>query len=301
MSGMCLPNFVVVGAPKSGTTSLFYYLKQHPDVWLPEKKELHYFSFPYLAANAAGPGDQVVLSSLCANLESYQACYAGCEGVVRVGDFSPSYLYFSQCAEAIAEALGIVKIIIMLRNPTDKAYSQYMHLIRENRERLSFGEALKQERARQQSGWSDIWRYAESSLYAERVQKYGEVFGRENLKVIVFEEFVRDTQRSVSEVCEFLGLSVMRELDTSKQYNRTGNPRSKIVSSFFSRDSTVKILAKKAMPESIRIKLRNFLVDLNTGKKPGMEGDEKAYLDDYFAQDIEELERWLDRSLPWNK
>ena len=69
------PNFVVIGAPKSGTTSLFHYLKQHPDVYLPVRKELHYFSYRLLAENVSGPLDDVVLPSLCATEDAYRAHY----------------------------------------------------------------------------------------------------------------------------------------------------------------------------------------------------------------------------------
>ena len=137
-----LPNFVVAGVPKSGTTSLYFYLRQHPAIYLPSKKELHYFSYPYLASNTGGPGDADILKSLCASRHSYEDHYQFSGNKKAVGEISPSYFYYSGSADRIRRALGNVKIILMLRNPVDKAYSQYMHQVRNNLETLSFEAAL---------------------------------------------------------------------------------------------------------------------------------------------------------------
>ena len=118
-----LPSTVIIGAPRSGTTSLFFYVKQHPDIFLPVRKELHYFSYDLLKENVDGPGDQGALASLCATREEYEAHYASVRAEKVIGEVSPSYLYFSQVSERIRSELGEVKIIALLRNPVDKAFS----------------------------------------------------------------------------------------------------------------------------------------------------------------------------------
>ena len=155
-----LPNFIVIGAPKSGTTSLFYYLGQHPDIYLPVRKELHFFSYEELSKRNHGPGDAEIVGNLCATYEQYVAHYRDVKTERAIGEVSPSYLYYSASAERIYSMLGSIKIIAILRNPIDKAYSQYMHLKRDGREDLDFTHALREECRRQGMGWSDIWYYA---------------------------------------------------------------------------------------------------------------------------------------------
>ena len=98
---MRLPNFLIVGAAKSGTTSLHYYLKQHPDIYLPAKKELHYFAWAYMLRFSGGPGDRNVLSHICRTKEEYESFYTKAITQSAVGEISPSYLVFSEVSHRI--------------------------------------------------------------------------------------------------------------------------------------------------------------------------------------------------------
>ncbi len=296
---MRLPNFIVIGAPKSGTTSLFYYLKQHTEVYLPEKKELHYFSYDLLYKNAKGPGDATTIKAICGTRKEYESYYADSKNRKTIGEFSPSYLYFSEVSERIKKELGPVKIIAILRNPVEKAHSQYMHQIRDNHETLGFNEALNEEENRKKKGWSDIWRYAESSLYSERVKKYISVFGKENVKVILFEDFVIDPASVLKETSSFLGIDPGFPFDTMKVYNRTGNPKSRAVADFFSKPNYLKAIAKKLIPDRVRIPMRLALLDLNTGKKDSMDREAERHLKEYFRKDVSELSKTLGKELNW--
>ncbi|GAB64079.1 MAG: sulfotransferase [Candidatus Jettenia sp.] len=296
---MRLPNFIIIGAPKSGTTSLFYYLKQHSDIYLPVRKELHYFSYECLEKNINGPGDKVTLSSLCATKKEYKSHYEAVKNERMIGDVSPSYLYFSNISEKIFSELGQIKIVTILRNPVEKAYSQYMHLVRDNHEILSFYDALMAERERMELGWSDIWRYAESSLYTERVKKYISVFGRDNIKILLFEDLVDDPEKVMRELFEFLRVDTNFCCDTSKVYNKTGKPKSSLISNYFSKPNFLKTIAKKIIPEKIRIPIRLTMMNINTGKKPLMDSMSKKYLVEYFRNDVIQLEKLTGRQLNW--
>ena len=143
-----LPNFVVIGAPKCGTTSLFYYLQRHPEVYLPVRKELHFFTFEEHSAQARGPGDDNVLANLCSTWPEYLSHYVDVGDEPAVGEVSPSYLASAAACPRIRERLGPVKILAILRDPVQKAFSQYLHLVHEGRETLSFVEALRAEEQR---------------------------------------------------------------------------------------------------------------------------------------------------------
>lgn len=294
-----LPNFVIIGAPKSGTTSLFYYLKQHPDIFLPVRKELHYFSYGLLAENAKGPGDANTLKSLCATKEQYREHYAGAKNQKAVGEASPSYLYYSEVAEKIHAELDAPKIIAILRNPVEKAFSQYSHLIRDQRENLIFFEALKAENERRRAGWSDFWRYAESSLYSERIGRYLSLFGKEKVKVLLFDDLVSDPDSVMTRLFEFLEVRDDVRCNTGTVYNPSGDSKSKLISNFFTKPNTLKNWAKRIIPESMRIRMRLRILSLNTKKKRQIDDKSRKYLLEYFRKDILALEELLDRKTNW--
>lgn len=294
-----LPNALVIGAPRSGTTSLFFYLKQHPEIYLPVRKELHYFSYQFLSLNQNGPGDSDALLPLCSNQEDYRAFYNGVRHEPVIVEVSPSYLYYSQVRYKIMEELGTVKIIAILRNPIDKAYSQYMHLVRLNLEKLSFFEALEMESERRRAGWGDIWRYAESSLYVERVKAYQETFGHDNVKILLFEDLAMKPVAVMVDLFNFLSVNPAFEPDVSRVYNRSGRPRSTTISHFFARENLLKSVLKKVIPERIRVPLRLAILSANSGEKGSVDEESYAYLRAYFQEDVAALERLLGRSTGW--
>ena len=127
-----MPNFLIVGAAKSGTTSLYAYLKQHPDIFMPEWKELSFFS-----------GDEYTPLHKVKKPRYYRTVFAGAKNESAIGEASTSYLYDQTAAAAIKAKLGNIKIIIVLRDPVSMSYSLYSHQVRKEGETAdSFEEAL---------------------------------------------------------------------------------------------------------------------------------------------------------------
>jgi hypothetical protein len=296
---MRLPNFVIIGAPKSGTTSLYYYLYQHPDVYLPKRKELHYFSYEYMKLLTAGPGDKHILTPLCARRQEYEKHYRSVGSQRAVGDVSPSYLYFSEVSARINTELKRPKIIIVLRDPIEKAYSQYMHLVRDNREPLEFYDALMAEQQRMREGWAALWRYAESSLYAERIKRYLHVFGEDQVKIFLFEDLSKSPHVLMSELFHFLGVDTSFRPNTSTVHHRSGKPKSKLLADFIAKPNVMTTLARKLLPESVRTPVRLALLNMNTGDKGKMEEKAREYLQEYFAHDAGEVEKIVGKRLHW--
>jgi hypothetical protein len=296
---MHLPDFVVIGAPKCGTTSLHRYLAGHPDVYLPLQKELHFFAHPHISRCTNGPGDRDVLARIPATFDEYAKHYADDGGRRVAGEISTSYLYFDDVADDIRRRLGNVKIVAMIRNPVHKAHSQYMHLVRDNRETLQFYDALLAEDGRRREGWSDFWRYAESCLYAERLRTYLRVFGPDNVKVIVFEEFFSDTDRAMRDLLGFLGVRADVVLDTSEVHHRSGKPRSKTLASVLGKRSPVSRAARALLPRPLTDAVQRRLWALNTGSKDPIDPASRTYLEDYCRQDVAKVESLLGREVGW--
>jgi hypothetical protein len=295
-----LPNFVIIGAAKCGTTSLFQYLKQHHDVYLPVKKELHYFTYDHLSRNAGGPSGSRALDFACATREEYESHYREAASHVAIGEVSPSYFYFSEVSERIATELGRPKIVATLRDPVQKAYSQYMHLVRDNLETLPFFDALMAEQERIAAGWPAMWRYAESSLYADRIRKYLDVFGEDSVKIILFEELSKDPRRVLDDLSDFLKIASHEGIDTSRVYNRSGQPRSRFLADVLARQNPVTAAARRWLPEELRDRVKHAMLNLNTGRKETIDDRSRSYLREYFAGDLRELEGILGRRLSWS-
>lgn len=195
------PDFLIVGAPKCATTSLFHYLGQHPQVYTPVVKEPHYFRSP--------PGFHAP------TVEHYFALFADKQEGQVAGEASTSYLFEEEAPQRIKALLGPVKIIALLRNPADRAFSHWQYNVNRGLEPLSFAEALAAEKERMASpcalpinrgGYPSTFFYFHVGLYYHQVKRYLEMFGRERVYVGIFEYFVRDPALHCQEIFRFLGI-----------------------------------------------------------------------------------------------
>jgi|10_taG_2_1085330.scaffolds.fasta_scaffold51589_2 Sulfotransferase domain len=289
------PNFLVVGVPKGGTSSLFNYLKQHPEIYLPEQKELHYFSFEELKKNLNGPGDKLAFSSVLRSYDAYTSLYNNIEGESKFGDVSPSYLFFSKSViPAIKEKLGNqVKIIISLRDPIERSYSNFLHQKRLMHESLSFDQALQQEKKRKEKGFGDFWRYSEHSFYYEKCQAYIKAFGAENVKIVLFEDIKERPEGLLTELFDFLGVDKSFKAENLNViYNKGGVYKKDGLTSFLLKPSFLKSMVLKYGGSFIAKKYKGFkqgVLERNTLEKPKIEKNTLNYLKKLFKEDVQNL------------
>ena len=189
-----LPNLIVGGAQKCGTTSLHQFLKSHPDIFFPESpQEIHYFDID---------------ENYRRGLDHYRDFFRDQDGQKIIGQTSPLYLYESKVAERIHRDLDAVKFIFILRNPVERAYSHYWHEIRYGYETKSFEEALKLESIRVAKDFAcrRHFSYVGRGFYAEQLQRFYSLFPRHDILVIKFEEFLRKRERVADQCARFLGI-----------------------------------------------------------------------------------------------
>ena len=288
-----MPNFFVAGAARSGTTSLDRYLSQHPEIFLTPRKGTLFFASEHFPRT--GPGDEAINRKVMRDTAEYAQLFAGVAGAKAIGESSPFYLCLPGTAERIAQAVPHARILIILREPAARAYSSYMLLVRDGRETLSFEEGLRREAARKQQGWEPMWWYKELGLYASQLQRYLEVFGREQVKVLLYEEFSARPQQALREVFAFLGVQQDVVVDTSVRYNVAGVPRSRRLNTLL-----YHFFIDKATPFARHIKPalawkvmgRFFLQPV-----PRMDPQTQAQLQAYFAEDVGKLEEVLQQDL----
>jgi hypothetical protein len=298
---MTLPNFLVIGAAKSGTTSLHYYLQQHPQVYMSRQKETNFFAFEGERVEFYGPGDDELCRSAITDLRAYEEQFAAIPREnVAVGEASAWYLYSDKAAANIRRHVPNAKLIAMLRHPVERALSSYLHVVREGRESLAFEESLSCEEERIARGWEFIWHFQRAGLYAEQVERFLTLFPREQMRFYLYEDFLSNAAGVLADAYAFLGVDPSFVANTSVRYNVTGVPRNRLLGRLVLRPNPVKSMAKTLLPAGPRYRLGQRL-RRRVLSKPAMNPETRRTLMSRYREDITALEPLIGKSLSqWN-
>lgn len=290
------PDFFIVGAIKSGTTALYEYLRRHPEIYMPEVKEPYFF------------GSDMDADYFVRDWDEYLALFGEAGDACRIGEASTGYLYSRVAAREIRERLGPVRIIIMLRNPVDVMYAHHSQLLEHGSEVISdFAEALEAEadrkrgeRVPEKAEPPEGLYYREAVRFHEQVRRYFDVFGRELVHVIVFDDLVRDTPTVYRRVLRFLEVD-----DAFRPEFRVVNPNRRLWFPGLRRwlkdpPDLVRRLGRVLLPSRrLRIRLVELLVRLNapTRPRPPMDPALRRRLLGELAPEIDRLGALVDRDL----
>jgi sulfotransferase family protein len=220
---MTLPNFIILGAAKAGTTALYHYLRQHPRIYLSPLKETNFFALEGETLRFCGPGDHDYVNCLSiTTLEGYQAQFDGVAGETAIGEASPLYLYSPKAVERIRHYVPDARLIAFVRDPVDRAFSAFLHLVRDNREPYrEFRDGLAAEEERIRAGWEHIWHYKRMGLYHEQLRRYYDAFPAERIRVFLYKDLRREPRRTLEEIFRFLEVDPDFVPDTRERYNVT--------------------------------------------------------------------------------
>jgi hypothetical protein len=292
---MTMPNFLIIGAAKSGTTALHHYLGQHPDIFMSSPKELRFFPWENQKPDYRGPYD-IDLSSIITSVEEYRAYFAaGADYPVR-GESSPQYIYFPRAAERIRHHIPDVKLIAILRHPVDRAYSHYLMVRREELETLTFGEALADEERRINDRWWYHWHYRRRGFYAAQLKPYFELFNREQLKVYLYEDFQSDQVGLTQDIFRFLNVDDTFVPDVSVRHNEAKIPRFRALQAYLSQPHPTKALIKPFVPTRLSRLIGERLRGLNL-TKPAFPEELRRQFIEVYREDIIKLQDMLRRDL----
>jgi hypothetical protein len=296
---MTMPNFIIIGAAKAGTTALYHYLRQHPQIFMSRVKEPHFFTYEGQHPNAQGPGDSV--NNAIIELGEYQALFDAVQGEMAIGEASPTYLYSAKACERLQFHLPEAKLIAILRQPADRAFSAFMHQTRDGLEDYTdFADALEAEERRIQSNWGPIWHYKRGGLYAQQLDRYYSVFARSQIRVFLYEEFRKDPLGILRSVYDFLGVDPDFRPDTTVRPNVSGIPKSRVtqrtIKALFERDNPVKRLSRALLPFDWRWRFTTAVRNWNLARLE-MPAELRRQLTDFYRPDIARLETLLHRDL----
>tara|TARA_B100000287_G_scaffold344941_1_gene332207 strand:- start:827 stop:1738 length:912 start_codon:yes stop_codon:yes gene_type:complete len=292
-----LPNFLIVGAAKCGTSSLHNYLNQHPDIFMPTftPEGLKVKEPRFLIKDKV----QKRLPKGIWNYQDYKSLFDDVTNQKAIGESTVLYLYYYQEAiKNIKKYLGDnVKIIIMLRNPIDRAYSAYLFASRTSQENQNFKDALVNSRIRfnKDDTISPMILYKELGLYFDMVKSYMRSFS--NVHVVIYDDFIKQTNIEVQRVFDFLNVNNY-QINTNKIINAGGKKwDSGIMKNLLMGDNFLKNGIKILFPQNLRTFFKQELTKLFTSKAKNMSNSIKKELLQYYKKDIQSLEKLINKDL----
>lgn len=306
------PNFFVVGAAKAGTSSLFHYLDQHPDIYMSPLKEPTYFSFEVRPKSfvperirqvtqlvedtrryVRGSMEEKRQSGIVCNWQDYLRLFAAARTEKAVGEASVSYLWSATAAREIAARMPHARIVMILRAPAERAFSGYLHGVSDGFLTQSF-RSYVQACLQSEEGLGVHRPFLELGSYADQVQRYLDHFPREQIGVWIYEETKGRQEEFIREVFEFLDVDETFKPDLSKRYLEPYIPRM-IKPKLVLQQMGIWKLLKRIVPARLKPLATNiaYRPKGSTALKP----EDKALLHDFYRQDIRRLETILDRDL----
>ncbi|MFM8302915.1 MAG: sulfotransferase domain-containing protein, partial [Actinomycetota bacterium] len=223
---MSVPDFLIVGAQKAGTSSLYAYLRQHPGLFLSARKEPHFFCSPGDGRPPpwTGDADAQVMQVMTFDPDRYAALFADAGGR-PCGEASTMYLVDPDVPARVVAANPDVRVVVLLRDPVERAYAAWWMWRRDRLEPLEFATALEAETARTASGWGPNFAYRGGGLYAEHLQRWRHVLGPDRMLVLRTEALRTDRLATVQSVFTFLGVDAGFAPDVRREHNRGSGPR----------------------------------------------------------------------------
>lgn len=284
-----LPDFFVLGVAKGGTTSLHYYLRQHPALFLPYVKELHFFD----------ADDERFASGLDRYLRYFSEA-----GSRLVGEATPSYFRNVETAAARMRRLygdAPPRFLLLLRDPVERAYSHYLHNVSEGRESLSFEEALRAEQADPESKRRAWKAYFTDGVYVDTLAEWFEQFPRARFRILLSADLEQNTDAALRDIFQFLGVDPAVEVDTDAHLNRTGEQQSRVLGALLTHiPARLRSLARRWSPEWVRLGVEQFVRRRSTGDatdRPTLDPSLERRLRARYAPHVRRLATMIDRDL----
>lgn len=294
---MTMPNFLILGTAKAGTTALYYYLAQHPQIYMSPQKEPKFFAFEGESVDFQGPKDgEGINRETITRVEDYIKLFRGVSNEKAFGEASPWYLYSKAAHKRIKNHTPDAKLIAILRNPVDRAYSHFMHLLRDGREPLAdFARAVEEEGARIEANWAWHWHYVKAGFYHDQVKRYLDTFSGDQIKIYLYDDLSSKPSNMLADIFRFLEVDDTFLPDMSIKYNTSGVPQKALLRWYLSAPKPVKHIFRGLTPAPLRrvaTKFKNVnLVKLH------LPPDVRSQLQEVYREDILKLQDLIHKDL----
>jgi len=303
---MRMPTFFVIGAAKSGTTALYSYLDQHPEVFIPATQEPSWFAFAEHAPAFTAPDGRAAYINYQAITDRtlYECLDSKAADEQLCGDVSPAYLYWEPTPRLMSAEVPAARVVALLRHPVDRAYSAFMHARREGREPWDdFMSALGAEEGRVAANCGLVWRYRALGDYAPQLRRWFEFFPIDQFLIATYDEFAADPVAFCQRIQAFIGVDRDFAADTTIHHNMSGIPRSRRAYDLLSSQGTLARLARVGAPlvgmrrmKGMQARLRHGLLEkvpLDPGLRSELTMEWLPQIEDLASLVDVDVEAWL--------
>jgi hypothetical protein len=291
---VALPDFFIIGAPKAGTTALHVALAQHPHLYMSPVKEPKFFLCDGPPPDRGGPGDAHSYREWVWRREDYERLFDAAPAGSLRGESTPFYLADPAAHRRIHEQVPAARLIVILRDPVDRAYSNWAHLWADGLEPIGdFVEACAEEPHRTADGWAPFWRYLDTGLYGRHLQHLYGLFPRQQVHVIRYKSLVDEPQTTLDGICRFLGVEEGL-LSEAPAVNVGGyvSPSwsTSVLQTVFRHGASLGSHFPPQIWRKVSLPLQ-WLIQRTPQHRPELPERERAKLLDYFSEDIDIVEQ----------
>lgn len=287
-----MPNFFVIGANRAGTTSLHKYLGQHPAVYMSPVKEPNYFHPQAGREHPLWPNR----ATPAVTLDEYHALFAGVDGETAIGESSTVYLSSRETPERIRDAVPEARLVAVLRNPVDRAFSDYSLHRQWETEDLSFADAVAAELDHEGPAGGRMRGYVVTGFYGRNLSRYLEVFERDRLRVYLYEDLMGDPDALLRDLFGFLDVDPSIAMNTTSRHNAARYEPKHATIDRVARASAVKSIGRRLLSDRTWAKAREYLRRTNS-VAPDLPDEVRRRLIDFYRDDIALTQRLIGRDL----
>lgn len=302
---MKYPNFLIIGAGKSGTTSVYHAIKQHPQVFMSAVKEPNFFALEgqqkINGYDADDPDGFNFYPWAVTNLDDYQLLFDKVQHEKAIGESSTMYQYMPKAPQNIKKHIPDVKLIAIFRNPADRLYSRYQHLLREDR--------VPTEKFEDCFEKGNLWwqknDLVQEGFYYTHMKRYFEIFDSKNIKIMLYEDLRKDPQAFMKELFVFLEIDENFEPDMSIRYNVSGKVKNKYVNYLIGQQSVIRraiesvapAVVQKARDSAFMQRIVTNMRSKNLEKAPLQQSVRKRLIEEIYADEIRQFSKLINRDL----
>lgn len=291
-----MPNFLVIGANKAGTSSIYQYLDQHSQVYMSPVKEPMFFSLVGGQLNGNWRDRDESFKWAAGTLEEYQALFRGVAGEKAIGEASTSYLHCPTSADCIRHYIPDVRLIAILRDCAERAYSNYLMYVERGWEKLAFAQAIREEENRIRSGYPMGWHYVKLGFYYEPLKHFFEVFERSQIQVYLYNDLKADPVGLMQDIFRFLGVDTSFVPDTSARYNVSGIPKNRLLHHLLAKPNPIATLLGPFLSPRLK-RIINAVRNRNLVRPAALPLEVRKELIELYRPDILKLENLIQRDL----
>ena len=293
-----LPNFLIIGAGKSGTTSLHYYLRQHPNIYMSPIKETNFFAYaPDMIDQFLNFDDSIFPVK---DIATYKKLFNCTKNKSVRGESSPMYLWHPIAPANIRRHIPEAKLICVLRNPVERSYSAYLMYVSQNLEKRSFSQAIADEIKISKMGNWPLGRgvYIGIGFYFKQLERYLHYFNRDQIKVVLYDAYHQDSRATLNSIYRFLEIPEDILPKVLIKHNTSGLPKNEIIHYLLQPRIFTKRI-RRYMPRYIHDPLFNLFMKIKSRNliKPPMGSSLRRQLIEIFHGDIVQLQQLINRDL----